>query len=250
MFSMDKLPVHVAIIMDGNGRWAKKRGLPRVFGHQEGTKRAKEIVEAAREIGIKVLTLYTFSLENWQRPKDEVEFLMKLLEDYLKQEVAAMVRHNIQFRVSGDLSLLPLSTYNIVQETIQKTTHCQQMILNLALSYGGRQEIIQAVKGIVKDALAGKITPEEIDATLFSRYLWTKGLPDPDLIIRTSGEMRLSNFLIWQAAYAELYITPTLWPDFDQEKFIEALKDYQRRERRFGKTSEQLKEGEKGGERA
>jgi undecaprenyl diphosphate synthase len=173
-----------------------------------------------------------------------------LLEEYLKKETPNMLKQDIQFRVSGDLSLLPASTYNLVQETIQKTAHCQQMILNLALSYGGRQEIIQAVKGIVKDALAGKITPEEIDATLFSRYLWTKGLPDPDLIIRTSGEMRLSNFLIWQAAYAELYITPTLWPDFDQEKFIEALKDYQRRERRFGKTSEQLKEGEKGGERA
>ncbi len=241
MPSLDKLPKHVAIIMDGNGRWAKKRGRPRFFGHQEGTKRAKEIVEAAREIGIKVLTLYTFSLENWQRPKEEVEFLMQLLEKYLKQETSNIIKQDIQFRVSGDLSLLPASTYNIIQEAIQKTTHCQQMILNLALSYGGRQEIIQAVKGIVKDVLAGKITPEEIDTTLFPRYLWTKGLPDPDLIIRTSGEMRLSNFLIWQAAYAELYVTPTLWPDFGKEDFIKALKDYQRRERRFGKTSEQLK---------
>ncbi len=241
MLDFNRLPQHVAIIMDGNGRWAKKRGLNRVFGHQEGTKRAKEIIEAAREIGIKVLTLYTFSLENWQRPKEEVEFLMKLLEDYLQTETPNMLKQDICFRVAGEVSLLPLSTQKKISETIAATSHCKAMVLNLALSYGGRQEIITAVKAIVKDVLDGTLLPEKIDQKIFGNYLWTRGLPDPDFIIRTSGEMRLSNFLLWQAAYAEFYVTPTLWPDFSKTKFIQALEDYQRRERRFGKLSEQLK---------
>ncbi|MCD6320578.1 MAG: isoprenyl transferase [Candidatus Desulfofervidaceae bacterium] len=235
-----KLPVHVAIIMDGNGRWAKQRGLPRIAGHQEGTKTAKEIIETAREIGIKVLTLYTFSYENWQRPKEEVDFLMQLLENYLREELPTMLKQDIKFRASGELSLLPENTYTMLQKVITDTSHCQSMILNLTLSYGGRQEILNAVKEIVDAALQGKITPQDINEALFNQYLWTKGLPDPDFIIRTGGEMRLSNFLLWQSAYAEFYITPTFWPDFHRPQFLEALKDYERRERRFGKTSEQL----------
>jgi len=236
----NKLPVHVAIIMDGNGRWAKQRGLPRIAGHREGTKTAREIIETAREIGIKVLTLYTFSYENWQRPKEEVDFLMQLLKNYLQEELPNMLKQDIRLYASGELSLLPEGTYKTLREVMDSTAHCQSMVLNLALSYGGRQEILNAVRGIVDAALEGKVTPKDINETLFNQYLWTKGLPDPDFIIRTSGEMRLSNFLLWQSAYAEFYITPTFWPDFHRPQFLEALKEYQRRERRFGKTSEQL----------
>ncbi|MDL1955937.1 MAG: isoprenyl transferase [Candidatus Desulfofervidus auxilii] len=240
---LNKLPVHVAIIMDGNGRWAKRRGLPRIVGHQEGAKRAREIVETARELGIKILTLYTFSYENWQRPQEEVKFLMHLLEDYLKEERKNLIKEDIRLQAIGDLSLLPKTTYETLQSVIKDTIHCQSMIFNLAISYGGRQEIIYAVRNLIEKIKQNKIKIEDINIDLFSKFLWTKGLPDPDLIIRTGGEIRISNFLLWQCAYAEFYFTPILWPDFHKAEFIEALKDYQNRERRFGKISEQLKNG-------
>ena len=239
---LHKLPLHVAIIMDGNGRWAKKRELPRVVGHREGIKRAREIVEVAREIGIKVITLYTFSYENWQRPKEEVTILMHLLKNYLEEEWESLIKQDIRLLAIGDLRLLPLETYEVLQKVIKNTAQCQTMILNLAISYGSRQEIIHAVKLLIEDVKQGNIEPEDINEGLFSQYLWTKGLPDPDFIIRTSGEFRLSNFLLWQSAYAEFYITPILWPDFSRLHFIKALQEYQRRERRFGKISEQLRE--------
>jgi len=239
---LHKLPIHVAIIMDGNGRWAKKRALPRIAGHREGTKRAKEIVEVAREIGIKVITLYTFSYENWQRPKEEVTILMHLLKNYLEEEWESLIKQDIRLLAIGDLRLLPSDTYEVLQKVIKNTASCQTMILNLAISYGGRQEIIHAIKLLIEDVKQGNIEPEDINEGLFSQYLWTKGIPDPDFIIRTSGEFRLSNFLLWQSAYAEFYITPILWPDFSRLHFIKALQEYQRRERRFGKISEQFRE--------
>jgi len=239
---LHKLPLHVAIIMDGNGRWAKKRELPRLAGHREGIKRAREIVEVAREIGIKVITLYTFSYENWQRPKEEVTILMHLLKNYLEEEWESLIKQDIRLLAIGDLRLLPSDTYEVLQKVIKNTASCQTMILNLAISYGGRQEIIHAIKLLIEDVKQGNIEPEDINEGLFSQYLWTKGIPDPDFIIRTSGEFRLSNFLLWQSAYAEFYITPILWPDFSRLHFIKALQEYQRRERRFGKISEQLRE--------
>jgi len=239
---LHKLPLHVAIIMDGNGRWAKKRALPRVAGHREGIKRAREIVEVAREIGIKVITLYTFSYENWQRPEEEVTILMHLLKNYLEEEWESLIKQDIRLLAIGDLKLLPSDTYEVLQKVIKNTAPCQTMILNLAISYGGRQEIIHAVKLLIEDVKQGNIEPEDINEGLFSQYLWTKGIPDPDFIIRTSGEFRLSNFLLWQSAYAEFYITPILWPDFSRLHFIKALQEYQRRERRFGKISEQFRE--------
>ncbi|AMM41006.1 UDP pyrophosphate synthase [Candidatus Desulfofervidus auxilii] len=237
-----KLPLHVAIIMDGNGRWAKKKELPRIAGHREGIKRAKEIVEVSREIGIKVITLYTFSYENWQRPQEEIAVLMQLLKNYLEGEWENLVKQDIRLIAIGDLKLLPPDTYEVLQKVIKNTAKCQTMILNLAISYGGRQEIIHAVKVLIENVKQGNIKSDEINEVIFSQYLWTKGLPDPDFIIRTSGEFRLSNFLLWQSAYAEFYITPILWPDFNRFQFIEALKEYQRRERRFGKISEQFRE--------
>jgi len=234
---LHKLPTHVAIIMDGNGRWAKKRGLLRIAGHQEGVKRAKEIVETAREMGIKVLTLYTFSYENWQRPEEEVNFLMRLLEDYVKKEHENLLKKDIRLQVIGELELLPERTYDVLQKAMKDTAHCQSMILNLAISYGGRQEILQAVRSLIK----ADMRPEDVSLDTFKQFLWTKELPDPDLIIRTGGEIRISNFLLWQSAYAEFYFTSVLWPDFHKEDFIRALNDYQKRERRFGKISEQLK---------
>ncbi len=239
----EKLPKHVAIIMDGNGRWAKKHGKPRIEGHLEGINSGREVVETARKLGIRVLTLYVFSYENWQRPGEEVSALMGLLNQYLKDELENMLKHDIQLMAIGELSLLPSNTYNILKETIEKTKDCQGMILNLALSYGGRQEIIRATKNLVRATLAGKINIDKINATLFDKYLYTSGLPDPDLLIRTSGEMRVSNFLLWQLAYTEIYITPIFWPDFRGTQFIEALKVYQSRNRRFGKTSEQINNG-------
>ncbi|MCD6255148.1 MAG: isoprenyl transferase [Deltaproteobacteria bacterium] len=235
----EKLPKHVAIIMDGNGRWAKKHGKPRIEGHLEGVKSVREIVETARELGIKVLTLYAFSYENWQRPKEEISALMELLNKYLNDELENMLKNDIQLMAIGELDLLPTDTYNILKETIKKTKDCKGMILNLALSYGGRQEIIQATKRLVKATLAGRINIGDISPSLFGKYLYTAGLPDPDLLIRTSGEMRISNFLLWQLAYTEIYITPIFWPEFRRAQFIEALKAYQLRNRRFGKIPEQ-----------
>jgi undecaprenyl diphosphate synthase len=236
----EKLPRHIAIIMDGNGRWAKKQSLSRISGHIKGVKAVREVVTACRELGIKVLTLYAFSIENWRRPKEEVAALMELLKDYLLKEREEMIENNIRLCAIGRLEDLSPDVQHILRETIQKTQPCDGMILNLALSYGGRSEILHAVHGIISDLQKGKIKPQEINVQRFSQYLWTRGIPDPDLLIRTSGEFRISNFLLWQIAYTELYITETLWPDFDREELVKAIADYQSRERRFGLTSEQL----------
>jgi undecaprenyl diphosphate synthase len=236
----DKLPKHVAIIMDGNGRWAKKKLLNRISGHIRGVDAVREVVTACRELGIKVLTLYALSTENLKRPKDEVTALMRLLTEYLLKEREEMIENNIRLCAIGRLEDLPSDVLGTLQETIKKTEHCDGMVLNLALSYGGRAEILHAAKGFISDLRVGKIRPEEITEQRFSQYLWTWALPDPDLLIRTSGEFRISNFLLWQIAYTELYVTETLWPDFNREELLKAIADYQSRERRFGLTSEQL----------
>jgi undecaprenyl diphosphate synthase len=236
----EKLPRHIAIIMDGNGRWAKKKNLNRISGHIKGVDAVREIVTACRQLGIKVLTLYAFSIENWRRPKDEVAALMGLLMEYLFKEREEMVQNNIRLSAIGRIEDLPLEVQNTLRETSKKTEQCDGMILNLALSYGGRSEILHAVQGILSDFQKGKIKPEEVNLQRFSQYLWTRGIPDPDLLIRTSGEFRISNFLLWQIAYTELYVTETLWPDFDRKELLKAIAAYQSRERRFGLISEQL----------
>jgi undecaprenyl diphosphate synthase len=236
----EKLPKHIAIIMDGNGRWAKKKLLNRISGHTKGVDAVREVVTTCRELGIKILTLYAFSIENWRRPKEEVKALMGLLNEYLLKEQGEMIKNNIRLSAIGRLEDLPPAVLATLQETMKMTKHCDGMTLNLALSYGGRAEILHAAKEIISDVRRGKIRPEEITEQRFSRYLWTWGLPDPDLLIRTSGEFRISNFLLWQIAYTELYVTETLWPDFNREELLKAIADYQSRERRFGLTSEQL----------
>jgi undecaprenyl diphosphate synthase len=236
----EKLPRHIAIIMDGNGRWAKRKNLTRIAGHIKGVDAVREAVKSCRELGIGVLTLYAFSMENWQRPKEEVTALMELLKEYLVKECEEMVKNQIRLYAIGKLEDLPADVRTTLAEAIKKTEKCDGMILNLALSYGGRSEILHAVREIISDLRKGKIKEEEIDLSSFPRYLWTKGLPDPDLLIRTSGESRISNFLLYQIAYTELYLTETLWPDFNKEELLKAIVDYQSRERRFGLTSEQI----------
>jgi undecaprenyl diphosphate synthase len=236
----DKLPTHIAVIMDGNGRWAKKKLLNRISGHMKGVDAVREVVTTCRELGIKILTLYAFSLENWRRPKEEVKALMGLLNDYLLKEREKMIKNNIRLSAIGRLDDLPPDVQATLEETMRMTKHCDGMILNLALSYGGRAEILHAAKRIISDLREGKMREEEMTEQRFSQYLWTWGLPDPDLLIRTSGEFRISNFLLWQIAYTELYVTDTLWPDFNREELLRAITDYQARERRFGLTSEQL----------
>jgi undecaprenyl diphosphate synthase len=240
----EKLPHHIAIIMDGNGRWAKKKSLSRISGHIKGVDAVREIVTACRELGIKVLTLYAFSMENWRRPKDEVKALMGLLKTYLTKEAEEMVQNNIRLCAIGRLEDLPTDVQKTLRETMKKTNQCDGMILNLALSYGGRSEILYAIQGILSDLQKRKIKLEDLTPMRFSQYLWTRGIPDPDLLIRTSGEFRISNFLLWQVAYTELYVTETLWPDFDRRELLKAIADYQSRERRFGLTSEQLNDRE------
>jgi undecaprenyl diphosphate synthase len=237
----DLLPKHVAIIMDGNGRWAEKRSLNRIAGHQKGIKRAKEVIRTSREIGIEVLTLYAFSTENWNRPQVETKTLMALLKRFLLAEGKELITNNIRLNTIGTIEDLPKEVTEILQEVMYKTKDNTGMILNTALSYSGRSEIIQAVKKIASDIKQGKVTLQQIDETIFSKYLFTSGLPDPDFLIRTSGEHRISNFLLWQMAYTELYITDTLWPDFTGKDLIRALEDYQKRERRFGLTRQQIK---------
>ncbi len=227
---LTNIPGHVGVIMDGNGRWAKLRGLPRVEGHRKGAERTKELIKAAQEIGIDVLTLYAFSLENWQRPDDEVTTLMELLQLYLTRELKDLIMEGIRFRVIGDREKLPAVIQGIITEIEERTSANKGLILVIALSYGGRDEILRAVK----KAITGGVRPEEISEERFETLLDTSGLPAVDLIIRTSGEKRLSNFLLWQGAYAELYFTETLWPDFTREEFLCAIQDYQHRERRFG----------------
>lgn len=230
---LSNLPRHVAVIMDGNGRWAKSRGLPRFEGHRRGAQRAKEIIKAANDMGIGVLTLYAFSMENWQRPQKEISLLMKLLELYLKHELSTLISDGVVFKCIGDLWKLPDSTQALILDVEEKTSKNTGMTLVSALSYGGRDELLRAVA----KALHTGLKPGEITEDLFSSLLDTQGIPDPDLIIRTSGEKRISNFLLWQSAYSELYFTDTLWPDFSPEEFMVALRDYESRERRFGAVS-------------
>lgn len=236
----DKLPRHVAIIMDGNGRWAKQQGLLRVIGHESGTKSVREIVEASAEIGIKNLTLYAFSTENWNRPKLEVQTLMKLLVKSLKKEIQTLQKNNIKLNAIGNLNDLPKKAKAQLLEVIEQTKNNSHMTLTLALSYGSREEIVSVIKELTNKVKNNIISVENIDESIINKHLYTQNLPDVDLLIRTSGEQRISNFLLWQIAYAELYFTDILWPDFKKQDFYEALINYQNRERRFGKTSEQL----------
>jgi undecaprenyl diphosphate synthase len=236
----EKLPNHVAIIMDGNGRWAKQKGLVRVIGHENGTKAVREAVEASAELGIKNLTLYAFSTENWKRPKLEVQTLMKLLVRSLKKEIKTLQDNNIKLSAIGCLKDLPNKAYEELQDVIEKTKDNTNMTLTLALSYGSREEIVKVIKELSLKVKNNIISPESIDESIIIKHLYTQNLPDVDLLIRTSGEQRISNFLLWQIAYAELYFTDILWPDFKKENLYKALITYQNRERRFGKTSEQL----------
>ncbi len=236
-----RLPKHVAVIMDGNGRWAKEKGKLRVFGHKNGVKAVRQTVESAAEIGIKVLTLYAFSTENWNRPKLEVEMLMNLLVSSLKKELKLLLKNNISLRAIGDITTLPSRTQKMLNEVIEKTKGNTHLILNLALSYSSKEEIVNAFKNISKKIVNNELSVEEIDKNIINNHLYTRNLPNVDLVIRTSGEKRISNFLLWQIAYAELYFTSVFWPDFGKEEFYKAIIDYQQRERRFGKTSEQLK---------
>ncbi len=236
-----EIPQHIAIIMDGNGRWAKRRGLPRVAGHREGVKSVRDVVEACAQLGVKYLTLFAFSTENWRRPRNEVNTLMRLLIKTLRTETENLHKNDIRLMTIGDIDSLPVEVRQELNEAIEKTKNNKRMVLNLALSYSGRWEIIEAVRGIARDVKDGKVKVEDINEVLFSRYLKTAGLPDPDLLIRTSSEYRVSNFLLWQIAYTEFYICSCLWPDFRRKHLYEAIRDYQRRERRFGMISEQIK---------
>ena len=231
---IQRIPRHVAIIMDGNGRWAKLHEKPRIFGHQRGVERAKEASEFALEVGIEVLSLYAFSTENWARPQEEVEFLMSLLEDYLNKELPNMLEKGIRLNPIGRIQELPPSTREKVLETARATRKNHRLILNLALNYGGHAELVDAFRALAQRVASGEISPQQIDERLVEENLYTRGQPPPDLLIRTSGEQRISNFLLWQMAYTEFYFTPTLWPDFDKPEFLKALLEYQKRERRFG----------------
>ena len=240
-----KLPNHVAIIMDGNGRWAKQHGKERIFGHQNGVASVREVTEAAAEIGINYLTLYAFSTENWNRPKEEVDALMGLLVSTIHKEVETLNKNQIRLKAIGNLKSLPESCYNELMDAIRQTSKNTHMTLVLALSYSSKWEIIDAVKQIAEKVKKNEFSIEEIDEKIFTSSLCTNGIPDPELLIRTSGEQRISNFLLWQIAYAEFYFTEILWPDFHKKDFFDAILDYQNRERRFGKTSEQIKIGNK-----
>ncbi len=233
------LPRHVAVIMDGNGRWARQRGLPRVEGHRMGVRAVREVVECARELGVPYLTLYAFSLENWGRPEPEVRTLMGLLQEFLVSELPLMRKHRIRLRAVGDLASLPFAVRKILSRTVSATAENEEMTLTLGLSYAGRNEIVRAVRGIAAEAAAGTLAPEKVTEELFSGRLDTAGIPDPDLVIRTSGEIRVSNFLLWQSAYAEFVFTDVLWPDFGKSEFLQALEEFSRRRRRFGLTDEQ-----------
>lgn len=238
--NISKLPEHVAIIMDGNGRWAKEQGKLRVFGHKNGVFAVRDTVEGAAELGLKNLTLYAFSTENWNRPKLEVTALMELLVSTINKETKTLMENNVRLNAIGNLQALPARCYKELQEAIKKTAGNTRLTLTLALSYSSRWEIANAAKKIAADAVAGVLNQEDITEQLFEKYLTTYNLPDPELMIRTSGEHRISNYLLWQLAYAELYFTPRLWPDFRREDLFEAILDYQQRERRFGLTSEQI----------
>ncbi len=230
------LPRHVAVIMDGNGRWAKRQGLPRTMGHKAGVDALKDLLRCCKDWGIGALTAYAFSTENWGRPEEEVNFLMTLFQRALRQELREMVQENVQIRFVGNLNALPRVLQEEISRSMEETRNNQGIKFTVAKNYGGRQEIIQACRAIADKVQQGLLQPEEIDEAIFERHLYTAGICDPDLLIRTSGEMRVSNFLLWQIAYAEIYITDTLWPDFNRNEFHHALRVYQQRERRFGKV--------------
>lgn len=235
-----RLPQHIAVIMDGNGRWAKEKGQPRVFGHRSGVKSVREVTEAAAELGIKYLTLYAFSTENWSRPKLEVSALMRLLVETVYQETNTLMENSIRLQAIGEIDKLPKATYEALQEAIENTKNNSRMTLVLALNYSGRWDITQAVQQLAGEVRKGNLHENEIDADKISATLSTKDIPDPELLVRTSGESRISNFLLWELAYAELYFSPVFWPDFRKDNFYEAIVDYQQRERRFGQISEQI----------
>ena len=239
--SPEEIPRHVAIIMDGNGRWAQDRGLSRVEGHREGLESVRAVVRAAHELGVEVLTLYAFSLENWNRPKLEVDELMRLLEHYMEQELDEVDRNGIRVRSIGRRDMLPPSVKAKISEAEERTRDNREMQLIFAVSYSGRAEIVDAARRLLRDAEQGNVTPERIDEKSFAAYLYEPGIPDPDLLIRTGGEARVSNFLLWQIAYTELYISNVRWPDFRKKPLVEALVDYQGRERRYGLTSAQVR---------
>lgn len=240
LLNKHNIPNHVAVIMDGNGRWAKQKGAARIFGHQHAVKSVRETVEGCAELGVNYLTLYAFSTENWSRPQSEVDGLMSLLVSTISGEVKTLNKNSIKLKAIGNLESLPIACQKELSKAIKDTENNSRMTLVLALSYSARWEIINAVKNIGLGIENGEIKSSEIDEKLFERYLTTHSIPDPDLLIRTSGEMRISNFLLWQIAYSEIYVTDTLWPDFRKNHLHDAIKDYQKRERRFGKTSEQL----------
>lgn len=237
------LPKHVAIIMDGNGRWAEMRNRPRLYGHREGASSVREIVEVAGEVGIEVLTLYAFSSENWKRPEEEVSGLMSILKNYLESELNRMLKNNIRLSCIGNLEKIPGSVRKVLLNTIERTKDNNKLILNLALSYGARDEIALAARSIAEQCLAGRLSPDDVAPEVVRKNLYTSHLKDPDLLIRTGGEQRLSNFLLWQASYSEIIFTETMWPDYRRTTFLESLREFQNRERRFGKTGAQLRTG-------
>lgn len=241
----NRLPRHVAIIMDGNGRWAEKRHQPRLFGHKTGAESVRNVVETAREIGIKVLTLYAFSSENWNRPETEVSGLMSILKKFLVSEISRMQKNGIRLTCIGDLERLPEGVRAVLLDSMDITSGNTEMVLNLALSYGARDELTRAARLLAEDCVAGRLTPSEITIEEVNSRLYTANLPDPDLLIRTGGESRLSNFLLWQVSYTEIYFTDVMWPDFRREVFLKAIANYQKRERRFGHTGAQMKKGRK-----
>lgn len=235
------IPQHIAIIMDGNGRWAKQRALPRAAGHREGVNSVRDIVEACGQLGVKCLTLYTFSTENWKRPMQEVSTLMRLLVKALRDETDRLHRNNVRLTSIGDIDTLPAGVQRELNEAFERTSHNTGLNLNLALSYSGRREIVEATTKIAADVAAGRLASEDLNEALFSKYLSTAGMPDPDLLIRTSGEFRISNFLLYQSAYTEIYFSKVFWPDFRRRDLYEAIGDFQKRERRFGLVSEQVR---------
>jgi undecaprenyl diphosphate synthase len=242
----DTLPRHVAVIMDGNGRWAESRGLSRIEGHNAGLEAVRDVVRSAHELGIRVLTLYAFSQENWNRPKGEVDALMSLLDRYIDSEVDEVDRNGIQVRAMGRLDEVPKAVRNKLESAIERTRDNDEMVLVFALSYGARQEIVDAVKKLVAEAESGKIDADAVDEKLVSSCMYQPDLPDPDLLIRTGAEWRVSNFLLWQIAYTEIHVTDTMWPDFRKRHLVDAVIDYQQRERRFGQTSAQVRESDEG----
>ena len=235
-----KMPSHVAVVMDGNGRWAQARGMKRLEGHRAGAEAGRAVIRTTRKLGIKYLTLYTFSEENWQRPYDEVSGLMRLLNRHLEKEIDELDENGVRLQAIGDTGRLPKTTQKFLSKAMAQTAGNQDLVLSLALSYGGRQEIVKACRDAAAACLDGRMNPDDIDEEVFGRYLYTKDIPDPDLLIRTGGEQRLSNFLLWQIAYTEMVVVPTHWPDFREEEYTRAIFEYQQRQRRFGKTGDQV----------